>query len=309
MKRLISLLAALAAILTLASALPISAASVTISETVDIASARANMRGHGYEWDNINKILTLDGINVETKSDFGLRLPSGSTVVLKGKNCIKAGLHGVSCSGNVVFKGSGSLEIDAGKYGIYLISQDNTTKVRVLDGTYTISAGECGIYSDYTDFSLSGGRIDVSVESADGTAVSGRVVNLVCGSFSADSPVTASHSLTVDSIDINVSADSPALDAKNLTVRNVSIAGADGYNGENSISATALTRWHAKSTLFGNDAPGWLDTAALLCVAACVSACVAIPVILRKKKKKKLYASLAAEGYLTEAEAEKRAKE
>ena len=74
------------------AALTVSAASggVTITETVNIAQANKNMEGHGYSWANRYDILTLDGIHLDTASDYGLRLPKNCTVVLEGDNYIKA---------------------------------------------------------------------------------------------------------------------------------------------------------------------------------------------------------------------------
>ena len=146
-------------VLSLGLAMPekVSAAEV-VTSTVNIATANKNKRGPGYDWQNRFDILTLNGLNIDTEDNYGLRLPKNCTVVLEGTNVIKAAKYGVSCSGTVVFKGSGKLIVEAGEIGFYLISQDNTQKIRLVDGKYEIKAGTYGIYSDASDFSFVDGR-------------------------------------------------------------------------------------------------------------------------------------------------------
>ena len=137
--RILSLI--ICAIITLSMCLSVMPAEVNawndmmISETLNIAEASRNMRGPGYEWANRTSELTLSGVNIYTDSAYGLRLPKDCTVILEGDNYIKADKYGISCAGTVVFKGNGTLTIDAGKIGIYLISQNNTHKIRLIEGT------------------------------------------------------------------------------------------------------------------------------------------------------------------------------
>ena len=293
MKRIISIILILVMLAGIA-ALGTSAASVTITDTVNIAAARQNMHGHGYDWANRTSTLTLTGVDIDTKNDYGLRLPAECTVVLAGNNYIKAEKYGISCAGNVIFKGKGTLTVDAGEYGIYLISQDNTTKVRVLSGSYSVTAGVYGIYSEYTDFSLAGGRLDIKTNG--GSAIMGRAVNLVGGSVKADSPIECTHSLLIDSVNLDIDAALAALSAKNLSLRHLDVT---EYNGENSIHARAVKRWHSKSAVFGEDVPGWVDFVVFAAFLLIIAACITLPVLRRKKKAKKLYERLRAEGYDT----------
>ena len=263
--------------------------------TVNIAAARQNVHGNGYEWDNRKSILTLDGCNIVTNDDYGLRLPDGCTVVVNGNNYISAAKYGISCAGNVIFKGKGTLTVDAGTYGIYLISQDNTTKVRILSGKYKVMADKCGVYSDYTDFSLAGGSFDVSVKDG-GRAVLGRTVNLVGGSFSSNGTVEAMNTLLCDSVDIDIKSSESALVGKKLTVRNIALDGMEEYNGETSVAGKATTRRHTKSILFPS-MPGWVDWVLLAVVVLLAAACIVLPVLHRRKKKKELYARLKEEGW------------
>ena len=297
-KKIISLALPLVIIITLImSVYPVSAVTYIIPETVNIAAARQNIHGHGYEWANRTSTLTLSNCYINTKDDFGLRLPGECTVILEGNNYIRAEKYAISCAGNVIFKGKGTLLIEAGEIGIYLISQDNTTKVRILSGDYRINAGKYGVFSEYTDFSLAGGKMDITATGEDSRAILGRAVNLVGGAFTSDSTVEATHSLLVDSVDIDVSSDSAALVSKNLTVRNESIEGLDGYNGENEIKASAVKRHHSESIIFGSGVSGWVDYILLFAVLAAVAACIVLPILHKKKKKKELYERLKREGY------------
>jgi len=283
-------------------------AQVAVTSTVNVATARQNLHGHGYEWDNRNSILTLTDCLIDTADDFGLKLPADCTVILEGNNTVKAGKYGISCSGNVIFKGKGTLTVEAPVTGIYLISQDSTTRVRVLSGDYTVKAGKYGLYSEYTEFSLSDGSFTIEMTDPDSCAVLGKVVNLVGGDFTANASVKATQTLLVDSVNLSVDAGESALVGKTLYVRNEAIDGSDEYSGETSIHAKAVTRWHATSILFGENVGGWVDYAVLAAVLLAVAACVVIPKAVREKKKRELYARLVKEGYMTEAEANEKMK-
>ncbi len=269
------------------------AADDTIRVTVNIANARQNVYGLGYTWENKEDVLTLQGLRIETDDAYGLRLPKYCTVVLKGDNYIKADQYGISCSGTVVFKGSGSLTIEAGDIGIYLISQDDTQKVRLIEGSYTIKAGSYGIYSDAADFSFVGDRMSVSVEKEDGYAIYGRAVNLLGGAFEANASVATTHQLLVDGLKLDVESTRPALSSKNLTVKNLS----SSYDGENALHAVSTRKEVRPSILFGESVPAWVDYVLLTIVALCLVAAVVIPVLRKKKKTEELNKRLEAEGY------------
>lgn len=274
------------------AAVPASAGEI-ITETVNIATANKNMRGSGYDWANRTDVLTLNGLQIDTEDPYGLRLPKNCTVILNGKNTIKASKYGISCSGTVVFKGSGSLTVEAGEIGIYLIAQDNTQKVRLIDGKYEITAGTYGIYSDAADFSFVGESMNISVSDSAGAAVSGRAINLLGGTFSANAPVESTHQLLVDGINLDIEADRAAFSSKNLSVKNLSTE----YNGENSISAKSTKKEVRTSILFGDTVPGWVDYILLAAAAVGIAAAIIVPALRRKKKTEELYKRLEAEGY------------
>lgn len=304
----ISLIIAVIMILACLATLTAADAEITITSTVNISTARQNMRGHGYSWDNIHSVLTLKDVDLKTGDDFGFKLPANCTVVLEGNNKIKAGKYGISCSGDIIFKGNGSLTIEAGEIGIYFISQDKTTKARILDGSYSITAGEYGIYSEYTDFSVVNGKVDINMTGEDAKAVCGRVVNFVGGNVSANAPLEGVHSLTVDSVNIDVSTSgAPALDSGKLNVKNEKYDdGSEEYTGASVIKATGLKRWHQKSIILGDAVPGYVDYIMLAGVLLLAFACIFVPVMNRKKKKKALYEKLVKDGYMTKEEADEK---
>lgn len=279
------------------SALPITVfASRTVTNMVNVADSNKNMHGAGYEWDNVNKVLTLNNLNIDTDDDYGMRLPKNCTVILKGKNYIKASKYALACTGTVVFKGSGSLTLDAGEIGLYLISQDSTQKIRLLDGKYTVNAGKYGVYSDEADFSFIGSSMKISVTSDEGMAIRGRVVNLLGGEFSANAPVHATHALTIDSARVKIDAKSAALEAKTLYLRNLSI---DEYSGETSLDVKSTAPIFGSSIIFGDGVPSYVDYVLLVLFLSGIVAAIAIPAIRKKKKAEALYKKLEAEGYIT----------
>ncbi len=279
-------------------ALTISAApggGVTITETVNIAQANKNMEGHGYYWANRYDILTLDGVHIDTTSDYGLRLPKNCTVELNGDNYIKAGKYALSCAGTVIFKGNGSLTLEAGEIGLYLYAEDGTQKIRLLDGKYTIKAGTYGVYSIASDFSFVDGSMDITVDNPEGAAISGRIVNLLGGNFKANNAVESSHMLVVDGINLDITAPRAALASKNLTIEDVAFSTGADYAGENQISGTSTARKSRPSIIFGENVPGFVDYLCLAVAIAGIAAAIAGPMILHKKKAKALLERLEKE--------------
>lgn len=277
-------------------------AAEKITKTVNISIANKNERGPGYNWANRTDILTLDGLNIETDEPYGLRLPNNCTVILKGDNYIKAAKYGLACSGTVVIKGSGTLTIDAGEIGIYLVSQDSTHKIRLIDGTYKVTAGTYGVYSEYADFSFVGNKMTIDVTGDDAEyAISGRRVNLVGGTFSANGAITASRELTVEGINLDVSANRPALFGAVLSIKDVALTSGGSsiteYNGENAVSGVSTAKSGHHSIIFGESVPAAVDYVCLVILVIGVGAGIFGPALHSKKKKKALYERLAKEGY------------
>lgn len=280
--------------------LPVLADSpVTITTTLNIAQANKNQRGHGYEWHNRTDVLDLDGLYLDTANDYGLKLPKNCTVNLYGTNYIKAAKYALSCAGTVAFKGSGKLILDAGEAGIFIYTEDGTQKIRLLDGTYEIHAGKYGVLSTAADFSFVDGTMDITVDDTDGAAVSGRIVNLLGGTFSANNAVEASHMLTVKGINLDINADRAAFSSKNLTVSDIALT-ADGasvaeYTGQNTVKATSTLKRIRTSIIFGDTVNGVVDYICLVVLLCAIAAALVVPIVLHKKKAKKLIERLETE--------------
>lgn len=300
-RKIIALLLLLSTVFTMVfSAVGVQADDI-IKKTVNIAIANKNERGAGYDWANRTDTLTLDGLHIETEDSYGLRLPDGCTVILKGDNYIKASKYGVACSGTVVFKGSGTLTIEAGDIGFYLVSQDATHKIRLIEGTYTITAGTYGVYSEYADFSFVGNKMNIEVTGETSSAILGRRVNLMGGTFTANSSVESTHELAIEGVNLDIASNRAVFDAKILSIKDVDMTSAGAavaeYNGETGIVGKSTAKYVRTSAVFGESVPGFVDYICLAILAAGLVAAIFGPALHHKKKKKELYERLAKEGY------------
>lgn len=270
-----------------------------ITDTLDISQAKKNLFGPGYAWMNREDTLTLDGLHLITSDDYGLRLPKSCTVILDGENHIRAGKYALSCAGTVTFKGNGKLTLEAGEIGMYLYSEDGTQKVRLLDGTYEIHAGDYGVFSAASDFSLVDGKMNITVDNADGASVSGRIVHLLGGSFTANNAVEASHNLEVRGIKLDLTCTKPAFSAPSLSVSSVALksdgVAIDEYDGQFVVSGTSTYKPVRPSVIFGENVNGIVDYICLFVLVLVIGGAIAISVFKRNKKKKQLIARLEAE--------------
>ena len=218
-------------------------AVVTITKSINLTNPRMNMTGAGYAWMNLDKTLTLDGLYIDTSDEYGMRIPDGATVILKGNNYIRAASYAMGIPSNVTFKGNGTLTLVGGDSGLYFYSTDDTTIARIMGGNFKITAGGVGIRSEYTTLSVTKGTFDIDVPAKDGVAILGRTLKLHGGKFTAQGSITASQNLEIRAANLSVAADRAALSAnRKLTLKDVSLSvgntaddlrKADGYNGEN----------------------------------------------------------------------------
>ncbi len=280
----------------------VSEAASTIG-SVNLANADKHQSGPGYSWDNINHILTLDGLNIVTDEDFGLKVPAGATVVLKGKNSIKAAKYGIGCPGSVTFEGAGDLTSQGGQCGIYSYSNNENHKVLIAGGDIEFIGDTWGMKSDNAIISIAEGELDVVGKS--GTAIDTRAISITGGESDFSGSVKAKHLISVDRADIDVESSSAALVSENmLKLENVRIkAGSDddrlvkvdSYSGENCVELDAIGKGMRGSFIFGSDVPIIVDFLILAGTALLIGAVIAVPIIVKSKKKKKLFASLADE--------------
>ena len=290
-------------------------AAAKITETVNATLFIRNTSGSGYYWDNRYDTLTIDGLYIDTSDEYGLKVPAGATIILKGNSYIKASHAALALAGTATFKGSGSLTLVSDNMGIYCYATDQTSVIRVLEGTYDITAGGDGIYSTNTSISFVGGKWKISAPTATAYAVNGTDLKLYGGKITADNSIHASVSLDVQAIDLTVTSEKAALSSdKALRLLDVSVSAgdtasslskADEYAGENCVTLRSTHKNVGKSIFFGDAVPKFVDYVVLVLILALVAAGIAVPLArTHKKAKAALAAAKAAE---EEAEAARRA--
>lgn len=278
-------------------------AVVTITKSINLTNPRMNMTGAGYAWMNLDKTLTLDGLYIDTSDEYGMRIPDGATVILKGNNYIRAASYAMGIPGNVTFKGNGTLTLVGGDSGLYFYSTDDTTIARIMGGNFKITAGGVGIRSEYTTLSVTKGTFDIDVPAKDGVAILGRTLKLHGGKFTAQGPITASQNLEIRAANLSVAADRAALSAnRKLTLKDVSLsvgatAGdlrkADSYNGENCIRVKSAANLLGESVLFGEAVPMFADILVIVALAALVAAGIGLPLLRAHRRSKRALAAAA----------------
>ena len=278
-------------------------AVVTITKSINLTNPRMNMTGAGYAWMNLDKTLTLDGLYIDTSDEYGMRIPDGATVILKGNNYIRAASYAMGIPGNVTFKGNGTLTLVGGDSGLYFYSTDDTTIARIMGGNFKITAGGVGIRSEYTTLSVTKGTFDIDVPAKDGVAILGRTLKLHGGKFTAQGSITASQNLEIRAANLSVAADRAALSAnRKLTLKDVSLSvgdtaddlrKADGYNGENCIRMKSAANLLGESVLFGEAVPMFADILVIVALAALVAAGIGLPLLRAHRRSKRALAAAA----------------
>ena len=297
--------ALVAAILMAVFVLPAATgAGARITETVNLINIRRNASGPGYNWDNINKVLTLTDLDLETEDDFGIKAPAGATVVVEGNCRISAARYGLSCSGALTFKGDGKLTVESGEAGLYFHSSNYSHKALFLGGNYDIrTKNGPAIRSDKAEISFTGGKLTAASDA--GVAISGETVNLTGGSVTLEGSLKTTHLANVNGVNLTVNSDAAAIISDNLiTVANErimagdsadSLRDADEYGGEKCVRMTSTYKRVRTSILFGRNVPGYVDYILLVAAAVGVACAVAVPVLVKKRKTKKLYEKLEKE--------------
>ncbi len=270
-------------------------AAETITDTLNLLVVTKNQTGEGYYWHNPSKTLTFSGLNIDTKSDIGLRLLDNTVIVLEGNNTISAGKTAIECVGNVTIKGTGSLTLKAGNTGIIIKSGDKGKKMMILEGTIDIAVGNEAIRSDAASISIAGGNINLSVSDNKGYAINGRVVSISDGvTLSADNTIAASYNMTVNAVNMTINAPKAAFEYKGkFEISNVSISAgasadslsaADTYNGESSITTVSTVIKRAPSIIFGADYPLTLDFILLAVLLIIMLIVIFVPPYIKKRK-------------------------
>ncbi len=269
-------------------------AATTLTEGVSILNPRQNIHGVGYEWDNPHDTLTLTNLSIDTDNEFGLKVPDNATVILVGVNRIKASRAALYIGGRVTIKGSGTLILDGGEYGIYCNSSDRRSKLSMIAGKYEITAGKSGFYSAVEKISLSGkSEIKVSGLSDSFDVTSLEITN--GARVSAKGQIKASTDCLISAADVEVTADRQAIVSPSLTIERVSVDAGDGhdpeYAAQTSIKTVSEWKYVRTSVIFGESVPAYVDLLAALGSVALAALAIILPVLIRKRRLKKIEAS------------------
>ena len=307
MKKIISLFVALITVTALFTlALPVSAKSVHKS-TVNFIGVNRNQSGSGYSWDNYNNVLTLNGLNIKTGDDYGLKIQDGSTVVLKGNNYIEAKKAAIFIEAKVVFKGSGTLTL-VSETGIFCSSSDSTDSLSIIGGNYKITSSGIGIVSDFHRVSFSGCKVTVNTSSD--IAIKAQTITTGANTvIKANGSLSGKDKIQIESSSVTVNAKNAALISdKPVVFSGVTLKAGDSssslsvidlktasYSGQRSVKTISKYDGQKKSLFFGDDVPRFVDTIVMILGIGLVACAVVLPVLHNKKKAKEAIARRDAE--------------
>ena len=199
-----------------------------ISDTLDLTDPAHATTGAGWEWDNTTKVLTLSGINLSTSSPTGIKVPTGTSIVLVGDNNVESiqtsgeSSYGIYAVNGLIITGSGILNATGGavtgyndSHGIHVDYGDctiNSGTITVSSGTLTVSGrGNNGIYSTHgiiinggTITALSGfGGLNGHGIHSNTMVINGGVVNATGGNGAVYSVGIYSNSISVNGGTVN----------------------------------------------------------------------------------------------------------
>lgn len=277
-------------------------AAITITRSVNLTNPRMNMTGAGYAWMNLDKTLTLDGLYIDTDDEYGMRIPDGATVILKGNNYISAASYALGIPGNVTFKGNGTLTLVGKDAGMYFYSTDDTTIARIMGGNFRITSDDVGIRAPSTTLSVTGGKFEIDASTPTGYAISSRNLKLHGGKITANNTITGLN-VEIRAADISVNAPKAAFFAtKKLTFHDVffqvgseegSLKKADAYNEENCVVLKSAANLLGESVLFGERVPMFVDILVVALLAALIAAGIGLPLLRAHRKSKRALAAAA----------------
>ncbi len=272
-----------------------SAKNTPLTSTLNIAAINQNTKGSGYEWNNIDSVLTLSDCEINTSDEYGLKLPANSVVELNGKNVIKASSVGIHCLSSVTFSGSGSLTIIAESIGITCASTSEKDTVRFRSGTITITSEGYGIYSENATLSFTGAEVNVSAKT---NSLSGNNMQFVSGKINLNPSVKAKGKVEFSGANVEITSDTSAVNAtRGITFSgcNISVGSnadslteADVYNGENCLKLVSTVKEVHTSKIFGENVPAFVDYIIFVLIILMIAAVIFVPIYIKAQKTKKL---------------------
>ena len=298
MKKILSFILSAVLVTVIFSLCP--SAKTVHKNSISLLEVRANVSGAGYNWNNYDDVLTIDGLNIDTTDEYGLKIMDGATVVIKGNNYIKASKAAIFIQGKVVFKGNGTLTLIGEENGIYCSSNDKTDVLSIVGGNYKITSGEAGIISDFHKVAISGSnlKIDTSsgiaIEAQQLTTGAKTVIRANGSLIGVKRLLIEGSSLTIETSDKALISDTPISFSKLTIKAGSSLSGLDkveSYNGEKCIKTTSTFDNSLKSIIFGDNVSIAADIILLIAVIGAVVAATVVPVVLKKNKAKKVIAA------------------
>ena len=271
----------------------------TVNSSINLAMTNDNLRGAGYQWENLDDTLILSGIRLVTDDSYGIKFHSNVTVKLTGDNYISAKDYALHCLGSITFEGTGTLTLVSGDSAIHIsASEAMTDTIRFRSGTYDLRGGNYGVYSDTATFASNGANIK-----AEGSKGAIRVKNATFsgGSVKANGGISALVDLTIAFTSVEaVSTTGPALyAARNLDIQAKRVTAGETlsglmeiekYTSEKAVKLTANSAKGTRSTLFGDKFPAFVDYLVFIFLILLVGALIGIPAFIKYKKTQKLIA-------------------
>ena len=268
-------------------------AGSTVTECVSLLQVKKNLHGNGYEWDNPNDTLTLTNLDLRTEDDYGFKICDGATVILEGNNYIEASKAALYIDGDVVFRGSGTLTLVGGDYGILCNSASTSKKLTITAGTYQVRGGKGGIKSDFVKVHLTGGKF--TIHGGSGYAVDAREFQ-TGGNVTIDATGSfySSYRMILEAANLQIVSEEAAIIApKTLSIASMKLRAGDDlkslssvveYSGQKALVTSSTYDEGLKSLLFGDSVSFAVDVLVLVGVLLLLTATIVLPILIRRKR-------------------------
>ena len=284
------------------------ASSGVIKETLDLTRPQKNISGEGYYWDNRENTLELNGINIDTDDEYGIKLIDGATVKLFGKNYITASEYALAGQGGFTIIGDGSLTRVTDGDAIYSYSTAMNKEIKIRSGDISVTAGRSGIRFDSGIVSIVGGNTDIAVsDRSNGMGITGGTVQITGGSVFSNAPLSAAGTLRIIASEVRAEAEPgrAVLEyGKTLSLEKVdlqtgensgSLSAAVEYGGEGSILTASNAYRGGTSAILGEGFPKYADVILIVIAVILLIVIVGLPVFLHYRKTKMMIKKLEAE--------------
>ncbi len=299
----------------LTAAVPLTASAASAhTETVNLQRANKNERGDGFYFHNPSNTLTLSGLRIETSDVYGMKLKKDVTVVLEGDNYIKASEIALFCPGGFTVKGSGSLTLVSDGRGIVINTNNTSDKVRMLEGSLSITSAQEGICSENAGAALAGGKVSIRVGDPACNAVDTRVLTLSGNiDFDANSSLRGWYRMNITAANLSLTSSRDVLLCEGQATLADMIDKSSGARLEALPAATALvTQSTVKritpSIIFGGTVPVAVDYVILAAAVLLLAALIVVPILLHRRKIRAMEAAGLAGMSSRKKPSQKRAK-